>query len=66
MPRTALCLACRTFLTDESNNLLNALRDHCLEQLDTHDMVEVAAVDVDSTFDAIMRRNAPWTRVTRR
>lgn len=63
MPRTAMCRVCAAFVqAEDTAGLLTALRDHALEQLPTHHMAEVGAVDLDGCFEGIMRHNRPWTR----
>ena len=61
MTRTALCRVCLTFVTAHQSEILMALRDHAIEELDTHRMAEIGAVDLDGAFEGLMRRNQPWT-----
>jgi hypothetical protein len=61
MTRTALCRVCLTFVTAHQSDILMALRDHAIEEIDTHRMAEVGAVDLDGAFLGIMVRNVPWT-----
>jgi hypothetical protein len=57
MPRTAFCRVCLEFVTAPSTSaILIALRDHALENLDTHRMTELTAVDADTEFTNIVGR----------
>ena len=54
--RTALCLACLDFITADKRNILEAARDHAIENLDTHRMTELRIMDVDTAAETLLRQ----------
>ena len=52
--RTVLCLACLEFVSATRANLLEAARDHVIENLDTHRLRELCVLDLDVTAERLI------------